>query len=303
VIETIPGALAGERIDRVVALLTGFSRAEAADLVASGAVRLSGRPITSRSTRVDEGDEVEVDTAARVAGPVVEADPTVVVPVVHEDADVVVVDKPAGLVVHPGAGRPHGTLVNGLLARYPELATVGDPVRPGLVHRLDKETSGLLVVARTEGAREALLAQLARREMSRRYLALVWGRFDAARGTIDAPIGRSTRRPTSMAVSARGKEARTRYEVVQAFDEPAPVTLLACNLETGRTHQIRVHLAAVGHPVVGDRRYGGARSTLAVPRFFLHAAHLGFTHPRTGERLEIDSELPDDLEQVLAGVR
>jgi 23S rRNA pseudouridine1911/1915/1917 synthase len=203
--------------------------------------------------------------------------------------------------VHPGAGNRDGTLVHGLVARYPDLAAVGEPQRPGIVHRLDKDTSGLLVVARTEVARAALVAALAARELDRRYLALVWGVPEAPQGLIDAPIGRSNREKTRMAVAAGGREARTRYEVVATYADPASLSLLRCRLETGRTHQIRVHLAAIGHAVVGDARYGGRHQPLAdVPRFFLHAEHLGFIHPTTGERLEFDSALPPDLESVRA---
>jgi len=299
--ESIPSGLAGERVDRIVAMITGASRAEAASLVAAGNVRVSGRVVTVRSARVAEGDVVEIDAPA--AGvPTLVADPGVPVQVVYEDADVIVVDKPAGLVVHPGAGNRTGTLVQGLLARYPELEGVGDAARPGIVHRLDKDTSGLLAVARSPTAYESLVAQLAARTVERRYLALVWGHPDSARGLVDAPVGRSGRQPTRMAVSTRGREARTRYEVVQTFADPVEVALVQCSLETGRTHQVRVHLAAIGHPVVGDKAYGGSRQSLRVPRFFLHAAHLGFAHPRSGDGLSFDSALPSDLADVLAGL-
>ena len=219
----------------------------------------------------------------------------------HVDDDVIVVAKPAGLVVHPGAGHAGGTLVNGLLARFPELEQVGDRSRPGIVHRLDRDTSGLMVVARSPLAYDALVDALGRREVDRRYTALVWGRPDAPRGAIDAPIGRSTTRRTRMAVREGGREARTSYEVMREFDDPM-VTLLECRLETGRTHQIRVHLAAIGHPVVGDAAYRGARSTLALARPFLHAATLAFDHPRLGEPVRFDEPLPDELTAVLAAL-
>ncbi|MGH9184215.1 MAG: RluA family pseudouridine synthase [Acidimicrobiales bacterium] len=297
---TIPAPLAGERIDRVVSTLTGLSRSAASDLVAAGSVRLGGITVVSRSIRVGEGDDVEIAVPDSPTVPALVAEPSVadLFVVVYEDEDIVVADKPAGLVVHPGAGRRTGTLVHGLLARYPDLAGVGDPDRPGVVHRLDKDTSGLLMVARTEEARVGLVDQLARRAVTRRYVVLVWGSFDAPRGMVDAPIARSGRQPTKMAVSARGREARTRYEVVRVWDDPA-VTLVSCTLETGRTHQIRVHLAAIGHPVVGDRRYGGDRESFPIGRFFLHAAHLAFTHPTTGRPLAFDSPLPPDLEAAL----
>ena len=301
--ETIPAALAGERVDRVVALLTGLPRSEVSALIARGAVRIGGQPVATRSRRVETGDVVEVDVPEPVVPAAPAADPSIDVPVVWADADLVVVDKPAGLVVHPGHGRPAGTLVNGLLARFPDMAAAGEPTRPGIVHRLDAGTSGLLVAARTPGAYAALVAQLAARSVDRRYLALAWGRFDAPAGVVDAPIGRAGADPTRMAVSARGREARTAYEVVSRYTEPVEVTLLECRLETGRTHQIRVHLAAIDHPVVGDARYRGARASLPLARPFLHAARLAFEHPRTGERVEFESPLPADLAEVQARLR
>lgn len=294
--ESIPAALAGERIDRAVALLTGLPRSEVAALVEAGAVRVGGAVVATRSRKVAEGDVLEVDVPDRVEA-VVAPDPSVEVPVVYADDDIVVVDKPPGLVVHPGSGNPEGTLVNGLLARFPDMAATGDPLRPGVVHRLDKGTSGLMVVARSPRAYESLVAQLQSRSVSRVYLALVAGSVEAPGGLIDAPIGRGEADPTRMTVSARGKEARTRYEVVERFREPIPATLVECRLETGRTHQIRVHLAAIGHPVIGDARYGGVRAGLACPRPFLHAHRLELDHP-AGERMSWSSPLPPDLDEV-----
>jgi 23S rRNA pseudouridine1911/1915/1917 synthase len=293
----VPRALAGERLDRVVSLLWDLPRREVADLVHAGAVRVGGRTAASRSRRLATGDLVEVDVPAR-AGTGVTPDPSVPVPTVAVDDQLVVVDKPAGLVVHPGPGHPGGTLVNGLVARWPEIAAVGEPSRPGIVHRLDAGTSGLLVVARTRVAYGSLVAQLRARSVERRYLALVWGTVDPPAGLVDAPVGRSARDRTQMAVSAGGREARTRYRVVSRHEEPAPVTLVECTLETGRTHQVRVHLAAIGHPVVGDVRYGGDRPALPVGRPFLHAASLAFDHPQTGERRRHSSPLPADLEEA-----
>ena len=296
----MPAALAGERVDRVVAMLTGLARADVATLVKDGHVLVDGLAVTTRSRRLAEGETVDVTVpemeTTRIAG-----DAAVDFGVVHVDADVIVVDKPPGLVVHPGAGHPSGTLVHGLVARFPDLldAGAGDPGRPGIVHRLDKDTSGLLAVARTAGAYHALVAQLQDRSMSRRYLALVWGHVEGGEGIVDAPVGRASSDPTRMTVSAGGKEARTRYVVVSRYDRPAPTTLLQCRLETGRTHQIRVHLAAIGHPVVGDARYGGKRAPIASPRGFLHAEALAFDHPSTGERVEFTSAPPPDLRSVL----
>jgi len=300
--EAVPRALDGQRLDRVVALVTGSSRSEAAALVDDGAVTVGGSPVTVRSHRLAEGDVVDIEVPERPPDAVLAADPAVPVPVVFEDADLVVVDKPAGLVVHPGAGQTSGTLVNGLLARYPEIRAVGQPDRPGIVHRLDKGTSGLMVVARRPPAYDRLVAMLSDREVDRRYRALVWGTVASPTGLIDAPIGRSGRERTRMAVTVRGKPARTRYDVVRTFHQPVEVTELRCRLETGRTHQIRVHLASIGHRVVGDARYGGDRQSLPLPRPFLHAEELGFAHPISGEALRFTSPLPDDLTEVLAGL-
>jgi len=299
--EEVPEALAGERIDRVVAMLTGCSRSEVAELVEAGEVLVGGVVVTTRSAKVHLGDVVEVEVPDPEASRQLVADPGVTVPIVYEDQHLLVVDKPAGLVVHPGAGQREGTLVHGLLARYPELAEVGvDPVRPGIVHRLDKGTSGLLLVARTPVAYEALVAMLAARAVHRRYRALAWGHLASPTGLVDAPIGRSQREPTRMAVVEPGKEARTRYEVLARYHDPVEVTELACTLETGRTHQIRVHLRSIGHPVVGDVRYDGARQSLPVARPFLHAEVLDLDHPVTGEALHFEAPLPQDLRDVLA---
>ena len=228
----VPETLAGERVDRALALLTGWSRSEVRALVEAGSVTVDGRAV-ARSARLEAGATLAwTDEPAPSTSPQPDAD--VPVRVVYEDDDIVVVDKPAGLVVHPGAGHGDGTLVNGLLARY-DLEGVGEPERPGIVHRLDRETSGLLVVARTPAAYEALVAALAAHDVERRYDAVVLGAPEAAQGTIDAPIGRSVRNPTRMSVRAGGREARTHYEVVERFDDTAR---LSVELETGRTHQI-----------------------------------------------------------------
>ena len=300
--ELVPRALDGQRLDRVVALVTGRSRAEAAGLVDDGAVLVGGKPVTTRSHRVVEGDELEMDVPDLPPEATLDADATVPVPVVHEDEHLLVIDKPAGLVVHPGAGQTSGTLVHGLLARYPEIRGVGQPDRPGIVHRLDKGTSGLMLVARTDDAYETLVAMLAAREVERQYRTLVWGTVASPTGMIDAPIGRSSRDRTRMAVTVTGKPARTRYEVVRTFHEPVEVTELRCRLETGRTHQIRVHLASIGHRVVGDGRYSGQRQSLPMERPFLHAERLGVDHPITDTPLVFTSPLPDDLATVLASL-
>ena len=296
---TVPEALAGERVDRVVAMETGWSRAEVQVVAAAGGVLVDGKP-AAKSMRLVAGQHVAViGRPADGAPPQAEDVP---VEIRYADDDLFVVYKPAGLVVHPGAGHAHGTLVHGLLAVDPAIAGVGDPERPGIVHRLDRDTSGLMVVARTPDAYDVLVDALARRDVGREYVALVWGHPENARGVIDAPIGRSTSRRTRMAVRREGKEARTLYETREWFVHP-DVALLDCRLETGRTHQIRVHLAAIGHPVVGDGTYGGNRPGIRLDRPFLHAARLTLDHPRTGEPLAVEEPLPPELAAVLAGLR
>jgi 23S rRNA pseudouridine1911/1915/1917 synthase len=301
-VAVVPRALDGQRLDRVVAMIAGCSRSDAAALVDAGDVTIGGRAVTTRSHRVVEGDALEVAAADRSADETLAADPTVDVRLVYEDPDLLVVDKPAGLVVHPGAGQHSGTLVHGLLARYPEIRAVGEPDRPGIVHRLDKDTSGLLLVARSQPAYDALVAMLAAHRVERRYRALVWGAVHSPTGMVDAPVGRSARDRTRMAVTLTGKDARTRYEVVRGFTNPVTVTELRCKLETGRTHQIRVHMASIGHPVVGDARYGGRRPSLPSPRPWLHAEHVALEHPLTAQPLAFDAPLPADLAAVLAGL-
>jgi 23S rRNA pseudouridine1911/1915/1917 synthase len=291
----VPDELAGERIDRAVALLTGWSRADVQDLLVAGDVLVGGAPV-AKSRRLEPGEVIEL---LRAPAPVAPPGPEPVeIEVRHVDDDVIVVAKPAGLVVHPGAGNEHGTLVSGLLERFPELVDVGDRFRPGIVHRLDRETSGLLVVARSARAYDSLVAQLSSRTVERCYDALVWGVPAARRGIVDAPIGRSPARRTRMAIRSEGRPARTSYDVEQTWQSPL-VALVACRLETGRTHQIRVHLAAIGHPVVGDGAYRGIRDSLPLHRPFLHARLLAFDHPATGKRLRFEEPLPPDLAAVL----
>lgn len=297
-VEEVPGPLEGERLDRVVALLADVSRREATELIRAGEVEVNGRAVDKPSTRLVLDDRVAVVVTARSNELAV--DPDVEFVVVHEDDDVIVVDKPAHLVVHPGSGVETGTLANGLLARFPEVVAVGQPERPGIVHRLDRGTSGLLMVARNELAYDDLVAQLAARTVTRRYLALVEGLVEADEGLIDAPLGRSSRNATRRAVVADGRPARTRYRVERRYPT-TDRTLLECRLETGRTHQIRAHLTAIDHPVVADTAYG-ARPADGLDRPFLHAASLGFRHPRSGRELAFDADLPADLAAVLAAL-
>ena len=305
---TIPAALSGERVDRVVALLSGHTRAQVAKLIASGGVRLAGVVVSSGSRRVTAGQQLETDLellaemATREARPAAPGE--VRFRVVYEDQAVIVVDKPAGVVVHPDAAHNSGTLVAGLLLSYPELAQLpelgcGESDRPGIVHRIDKDTSGLLVVARSPDAYRSLTAQLAEHSVKRTYLALACGALESEVGVVDAPIGRSLRYRTRMAVAAGGRPARTHYKVLDRFTRPLEATYLELHLETGRTHQIRVHLAAIGHPIVGDDRYGGDRRKSGTRRTFLHATELGFVNPASGEEVNFTSPLPAELADVL----
>lgn len=298
--EEIPSALAGDRLDRVVALLADLSRAQSAALIAGGGVSVDGVPASAGKVKLEVGQVIVIDTAKLPEKELPKADSSVRINIVHADADIVVVNKANGLVVHPGAGNPAGTLVNGLLALYPEIAEVGDPMRPGIVHRLDAGTTGLMVVARTPDAYESMVHQLSQRLVHREYLAVAVGAFDAHSGVIDAAIGRDLRELTKMAVRVDGKHARTHYEVLREFQAPISASLVRCQLETGRTHQIRVHLAAVGHPVLGDATYGGVRATVPFGRPALHAVRLSFEHPRSGDAMSFDAPIPADIESLIA---
>jgi len=315
VFETVvPPTLGGERVDRAVALLTGMPRSAVNELVSDGRVAVDGQRVDVRSRTLVMGQTLRVDIAPKAEdGPSADAD--VVFTVVHEDPQLIVVDKPAGLVVHHGAGHRGGTLVDGLLDRFPELADLaaagaGERDRPGIVHRLDKGTSGLLVVARTVESFASLSRQLREHTAGRHYRALVAGTVEADAGVVDAPIGRSPRQPTRMAVTRGGRPARTAYTVVARYREPLEVTLVEATLDTGRTHQVRVHLAAIGHPVIGDDRYAGTaprpravKEALAPGRLFLHACRLSLDHPDDGGRRSWESALPPDLDAVLQGQR
>jgi 23S rRNA pseudouridine1911/1915/1917 synthase len=291
----VPEAAAGERLDRFLAGRPGIgSRAAAERLLAAGAVLVDGEP-RPKSHRLAGGELLDVTLTEAGAGLRASAEP-VPLRIAYEDEHLLVVDKPAGLVVHPGAGHASGTLVQELLGRG---LAGGNPERPGIVHRLDRDTSGLLVVARTQEAYDGLRALVRRRALEREYLALVRGRPRSRRGRIEAPIGRDRRDPTRMSLDTGSpKQAVTHFEVVELLPEHA---LLRIRLETGRTHQIRVHLAAIGLPVAGDRTYGATEPGLE--RQFLHAARLAFSHPVTGGRVEAASPLPPDLEAALARAR
>lgn len=300
--ETIPASLAGVRIDRVVSLIADISRSAASALIESGGVSVDGSVVTAGKEKMTEGQLIVVDVTQAKGPALPEPDSSVSLDVVYADDDVIVVNKDAGVVVHPGAGNQSGTLVNFLLAAYPEIAVVGDPMRPGLVHRLDAGTTGLLVVARTPAAYESLVGQLASRSVTRVYSVLVWGVPVSMNGVIDAPIGRDQRDPTRMAVVVDGRASRTHYAVQRAFHEPKDAALVECRLETGRTHQIRVHLASIGHPVVGDATYGGVRAGLRAKRPMLHAQELAFDHPVSGERRTFTATTPADFDDMLAAL-
>ncbi|MGB3736713.1 MAG: RluA family pseudouridine synthase [Ilumatobacter sp.] len=299
IVEEVPAALDGQRLDRIVALIGDISRSDAAKTIADGGVSVDGEPAPSGKIRLVEGQRVEVDPAkypvTELPGPEVGIE----FGVVHEDEHVIVVDKPPGLVVHPGAGNLTGTLANGLLHRFPDIIDVGDRMRPGIVHRLDAGSSGLLVVARTQESADRLIEQFADHSATRVYDAMVWGVPDAPHGIIDAPLGRSKGDPLRMAVVADGRPSRTDYQVVGSYSEPALVSRLECRLETGRTHQIRVHLSSINHPLLGDPTYGQRRPNLGLDRPFLHAAQLQFVHPGTGERVTHHSPLAPDLQAWL----
>lgn len=298
--ETVPLALDGERIDRIVALIADISRADATRLIANGGASVDGAVVDSGKPRLSEGQTVEVDLdkipVEEPPGP----DASVILDIVHVDNDLIVLNKSAGLVVHPASRNGTGTVVNGILALFPEVAAVGQPARPGIVHRLDAGTTGMMVVARSQVAYDSLVDALSEHEVGREYVALAWGHFESPTATVDAPIGRHPRDPMKMAVVNNGKWARTHLQVLQEFDEPADISVVQCTLETGRTHQIRVHLAAVGHPVVGDSTYGGAKSALKAPRPMLHARRLTLVHPTTGEELSWEAPLPTDMAEVMA---
>jgi 23S rRNA pseudouridine1911/1915/1917 synthase len=264
-------------------------------LISAGKLTRNEEVVVAGSQRVVEGDWIEVEVPAQEhVDKRLIPDPGVVFEVVYVDDSVAVIDKPVGLVVHPGAGTTSSTLAHGLLARFPEMVDVGPPERPGIVHRLDRDTSGLLVCALTNEALSYLSEELANRSMHRSYLAIVAGCPEADTGTVDAPIGRSRRSRTKMTVTEDGREARTHYEVLETWRQPTVASLLRCTLDTGRTHQIRVHLRAIDLPVLGDPTYGKP-DPFNIGRPLLHAAEVSFLHPATGELVEFSSEPPSDF--------
>ncbi|MDI9493165.1 MAG: RluA family pseudouridine synthase [Bacillota bacterium] len=292
---------AGERMDIVLSrLLEDTSRSGVQKLIEKGGVLVNGIPVLLKKHKLAEGDLVEVNIEEPV---LLEASPeNIPLNIVYEDEDLLVVDKPKGMVVHPAAGNPTGTLVNGVLYHCRgRLSSINGVIRPGIVHRIDKDTSGLLVIAKNDKAHQSLAEQFAAHTITRAYRAIVHNNFTEDKGLVDAPIGRDPKNRLRMAVVQRnGKEARTHYRVLERFGK---FTYIEAVLETGRTHQIRVHMAHINHPLLGDPLYGPKRSAIKAEGQMLHAKTLGFRHPSTGEYMEFDSPLPEDFDQMLAKLR
>ncbi|WP_042471745.1 RluA family pseudouridine synthase [Bacillus ndiopicus] len=294
---TIEVEQAGERIDKALAgFQTEWSRTQISNWVTDGIIKVNGAEVKAKY-KVKEGDVIEID--------VPEPEPLEVVAenlaldVVYEDADVAVINKPKGMVVHPAPGHLTGTLVNGLMHHCKDLSGINGVLRPGIVHRIDKDTSGLLMVAKNDVAHESLVNQLVEKSVTRKYTALVHGHIAHDKGTIDAPIGRDSKDRQKQAVVDNGKHAVTHFQVIERFGD---YTLVECRLETGRTHQIRVHMQYIGFPLVGDPKYG-PKKTIDFGGQVLHAGVLGFIHPVTGEYLEFSAPLPEDFQQLLAELR
>ena len=292
---------AGRRLDRFLQeRLPEHSRSRLQEWIKAGRVRVNGRAERSSHT-LREGDEIDVEPAP--AAPLAATPEDIPLDLLYEDADLIAVNKPAGMVVHAGAGVRSGTLVNALLGRFESLSTAGGGLRPGIVHRLDRYTSGVLLVAKTDAAHRHLAAQFASRQVRKIYLALVHGVVAADRGRIEKPIARDpVRRIRMTARLAHGRAAWSEYRVLRRF---SAFTLLEVTIGTGRTHQIRVHLASIGHPVAGDPLYGAPGQTPGRPplnRFFLHAASIRFAQPTTGESIEISAPLPAELERWMQGI-
>jgi len=294
----VDAASEGVRLDTfLTGRLPALSRSRIKALIESAHVTLDGAPVKA-SARVRAGQRVEIVVPPREPATVTPQE--IPLDVVFEDDDLLVINKPPGLTVHPGAGQPSGTLVNAIVSRLPQLLRLGGGLRPGIVHRLDKDTSGLLVVAKSELALRDLQQQVASRTMRRTYLALVRGRLPHDEGTIEAPIGRHPRHRTRMAVVAGGRKASTRYRVIERMPG---YTLVEASLVTGRTHQIRVHFAHLGHPVAGDPVYGGKTADLALTRQALHAYRLRFRHPTSGSEMAFEAAPPADFAGAVARAR
>ena len=285
---------AGVRLDAFLSADGALTRSQAARLIAEGRVRVNGKP-AAKSARLSGGETVTVDVPQLRETALPPQD--IPLDVVYEDDDVIVVNKPTGLVVHPAPGHPDGTLVNALLHHCGDsLSGIGGEKRPGIVHRIDRDTSGLIIAAKNDAAHLALSAQLKDHSLSRTYECLVTGNMKQDSGTVDAPIGRSSTDRKKMAVVPTGRRAVTHWEVVARYPG---VTHLRCRLETGRTHQIRVHMAYIGHPILGDTVYGAKKPVPGLTGQCLHAAGLRFVHPRTGEPVELHCPLPPEFTAML----
>ena len=294
----VPDGLDGERLDAALARMFGLSRAAAAELIGNGDVLVGGRP-AMKSDRVPAGEWLEVTLPAPAAPPVLRPEPVPGLKILHEDADIIVVDKPVGVAAHPTPGWTGPTVLQGLLAAGHTVATSGAAERQGIVHRLDANTTGVMVVAKSERAYSLLKQAFRDREVDKRYHALVQGHPDPLRGTIDAPIARHPAGDGRFAVIADGRPSVTHYDTLEAF---RAASLLEVRLETGRTHQIRVHMSAIRHPCVADRLYGAdpvLAARLGLQRQWLHAVRLSFAHPADGRRVEYTSEYPADLAHAL----
>ena len=285
----------GERVDRVIAFFSGHSRSKVSDLISRRLILRNGIPIKKGSEIAHMNDMISMPKFSDEVVEEVVSDPTIDFGVVFEDDSVIVINKPSGLIVHPGSGIANGTLANGLAAQFHDMRNIGDPIRLGLVHRLDKGTSGLLIVARTSEALDNLKLQMQKRQIHRQYFAIVAGHVESDKGVVDAPLGRDPKNPLKRAVIQNGKYARTSYEVDQKLESPFKISMLSCRLETGRTHQIRVHLAAIGHSVLGDELYGGRTAFNIENRLALHAQMLTFAHPKTNNQMNFKSPIPDEL--------
>lgn len=291
----------GSRLDLVLSqALSGNSRSFFQKLIADGAVTVNGAVCSSKKQKVEPGQEV----AVRIPEPEplsVEAE-NIPLDIVYEDADLLVVNKPKGMVVHPAAGNHTGTLVNAILYHCGDsLSSINGIIRPGIVHRIDKDTSGLLMIAKNDSAHNSLAAQLAEHSITRAYEAIVYNNFQKEEGTVDAPIGRDPKNRLRQAVTEQNsKRAVTHYKVLERL---GPFTRIEARLETGRTHQIRVHMAYINHPLLGDPVYGPAKNPFGVQGQMLHARLLGFAHPRTGRYMEFESGLPEEFQQILGKLR
>lgn len=289
--------MAGERIDKAVSSIDeDWSRSQIANWVKDGAVKVNGE-IVKPNYKVRPDDVIIVTPPVLEELDVVPED--LDLEIVYEDADVLVVNKPKGMVVHPAPGHSKGTLVNGLMHHCTDLSGINGVVRPGIVHRIDKDTSGLLMVAKNDASHTSLVNQLVRKSVTRKYLALVHGHIPHDKGTIEAPIGRDPKERQNMAIVDKGKHAVTHFRVLERFGD---FTLVECRLETGRTHQIRVHMKYIGFPLVGDPKYG-PKKTMDIGGQALHAEVIGFDHPKTGEYMEYSAEMPEEFAELLESLR